>query len=241
MARRKNSKNVSGIGADPFGSKIILKSKELTDNQKKFLKLTLNDNTNIIFIGGPAGSTKTYISVYAALRQLQSHDNLDLLYVRTAIESAEKGLGALPGNIEEKFNPYMAPLEDKLTEILPRTTSIKRELLESRRVQAMPINYLRGANWNNKIVIADESQNFSFKELVTLITRIGKGTKLFVCGDFMQSDINGKTGFNEMFDLFNDQESKDKNIYCFKFTHEDIKRSQILKYIIYKLQRKLSV
>ena len=238
MARRKNAKFVSSLGGNPFGPKITLKSKELTEKQKEFLKLALNDNTNVIFIGGPAGSTKTYIAVYAALRQLQRNERSDLLYVRTAIESAEKGLGALPGNIEEKFNPYMAPLDDKLNEILPRTTGIKKELLDSRRVQAMPINYLRGANWDNKIVIADESQNFSFKELVTLITRIGRGTKLFICGDFMQSDINGKTGFNNMYDLFNDQESRDKNIHCFKFTHEDIKRSEILKYIIIKLQKK---
>jgi phosphate starvation-inducible PhoH-like protein len=238
MARRKNSRNVPTIGDDPFGPKITLRSKELTDNQKKFLTLALNDKTNIIFIGGPAGSTKTYIAVYAALRHLQQNNKLDLLYVRSAIESADKGLGALPGNVEEKFNPYMAPLQDKLTEILPRTTGIKGELLNTRRIQAMPINYLRGSSWNNKIVIADESQNFTFKELVTLITRIGKGTKLFICGDFMQSDINGKTGFNNMYDLFNDQTSRDKNIYCFKFTYEDIKRSEILKYIITKLQKK---
>jgi phosphate starvation-inducible PhoH-like protein len=238
MARRKNPRSVPSLGNDPLGPRISLRSKDLTENQKRFLRLALHDHTNIIFIGGPAGSTKTYISVYAALRQLQYDDKLDLIYVRTAIESADKGLGALPGNVEEKINPYMAPLHDKLCEILPRTTGIQGELWESNRIQAMPINYLRGANWNNKIVIADESQNFTFKELVTLITRIGKGTKLFICGDMMQSDINGKTGFNHMFNLFNDPESREKNIHCFKFTEEDIKRSEILKYIITKLQKK---
>ena len=101
----------------------------------------------------------------------------------------------------------------------------------------MPINYLRGANWNDKIVIADESQNFSFKELVTLITRIGEGTRLFICGDMMQSDINGRTGFREMFNLFDDSISREKGIHCFRFTTADIQRSQILKYIIEKLQK----
>ena len=129
MARRKNPKSVPSLGNDTLGTKITLRSKTLTENQKRFLKLALHDQTNIIFIGGPAGSTKTYITVYAALRQLQNNERLDLLYVRTAIESAEKGLGALPGNVEEKFNPYMAPLEDKLNEILPRTTGIKKELM----------------------------------------------------------------------------------------------------------------
>jgi phosphate starvation-inducible PhoH-like protein len=238
MARRKNSRKVSDLGGDPFSPKITLRSKELTENQKKFLKLALHEKTNIIFIGGPAGSTKTYIAVYAALRLLQKSEDLDLFYVRTAIESADKGLGALPGSLEEKFNPYMAPLQDKLTEILPKTTGIKGELLNSQRIQAMPINYLRGSSWNNKIVIADESQNFTFKELITLITRIGRNTKLFICGDFMQSDINGKTGFEGMYNLFNDEESRGRNIHCFKFTAKDIKRSEILKYIISKLQKK---
>ena len=106
------------------------------------------------------------------------------------------------------------------------------------KIQAMPINFLRGANWLDKIVIADEAQNFSYKELVTLITRLGENSKLFICGDFMQSDINGKTGFAPMFDLFNDEESRKKGIQCFTFTQADIKRSQILKFIISKLTAK---
>ena len=69
--------------------------------------------------------------------------NLDLLYVRTVIESADKGMGFLPGALEEKFNPYMAPLDDKLEELLPPPASTKRELLESNRIQALPINFLR--------------------------------------------------------------------------------------------------
>ena len=99
----------------------------------------------------------------------------------------------------------------------------------------MPINFLRGASWNNKIVIADEAQNFTFKELTTLITRIGEGTKIFICGDSMQSDINGKTGFPSMCELFDDYKSKRRGIECFEFTHEDIKRSHLLKFIVSRL------
>ena len=190
----------------------------------------------IMFVEGPAGSTKTYAAVFAALRELQKNDDMDLLYVRTAIESADKGLGALPGTLEDKFNPYMAPLEDKLDELLPPTTPIAEELIQSGRIQAMPINFLRGANWINKIIIADESQNFTFKELVTLITRIGENSKLIICGDMMQSDINGKTGFYDMIKLFDCEESRDRGIHCFRFTEDDILRSKILKYIVQKLK-----
>jgi phosphate starvation-inducible PhoH-like protein len=216
--------------------KITLTCKNLTSKQKRFLKIALNSDTKIMFVAGPAGSSKTYMAVYSALRRLVEDGSLDLLYVRTIIECADKGLGALPGDIEEKFNPYMAPLQDKLYEILPKTNTAKGELFEKGRIDAMPINFLRGANWSNKTVILDEAQNATFKELMTLITRIGLNTTLYICGDFMQSDINGKTGFRKMFNLFNDSESEEKGIHCFEFSEEDIMRSEILKYIIKKLR-----
>ena len=211
----------------------------LTDNQKVFLSLALQEKTNIMFVSGPAGSTKTYMAVYSALRHLSADQDLDLLYVRTVIESAEKGLGALPGDIEDKFNPYMMPLEDKLMEMMPKTNTDRRDMLESGRIQAMPINYLRGASWKDKIIVADEAQNFTFKELTTLVTRLGVNCKLFICGDFMQSDINGKTGFRKMFKIFSDEESQKKGIHSFSFTKEDILRSPLQKFIISKLEKQL--
>ena len=238
MAKRKIIKETAEeMAKNTFKSKINLKGKKLSDKQKLFNDIATDENTNIMFVSGPAGSTKTYMAVFSALRHLQKDENLDLLYVRTAIESADKGLGALPGTLEEKFNPYMAPLEDKLDEMLPKTTPIKDDLMQSGRIQAMPINFLRGASWINKIVVADESQNFTFKELVTLITRLGDNSKLFICGDIMQSDINGKSGFKEMIKLFLDTESKDKGIHHFEFNEHDIFRSEILKFIIKKLKQ----
>jgi len=208
----------------------------LTEKQKLFLALALKEDTNIMFVSGPAGSTKTYMAVYSALRHLSANDELDMFYVRTIIESGEKGLGALPGSIEEKINPYMAPLEDKLMEMLPQNKTVRKELIDEGRIQAMPINYLRGASWKDKIVVADEAQNFTFKELTTLITRLGKNSKLFICGDFMQSDINGKSGYSSMFNLFKDQDSKDNGIHCFGFNKDDILRSELQKFIIGKLE-----
>ena len=236
MAKRADNK--CDIEIPQLPQTIHVNSLRLTDKQKKFLALAFDEETNIMFVAGPAGSTKTYMAVYAALRLLSAKEELDLLYIRTVIESADKGLGALPGDIDEKFNPYTSPLDDKLTEMLPKTNTTKKELLESERISAMPINYLRGASWKDKVVIADEAQNFTYKELTTLLTRIGKNCKLFICGDFMQSDINGKSGFGPMFDLFNDEESRDKGIHAFRFGKEDVLRSQILKFIISKLESK---
>ena len=109
-------------------------------------------------------------------------------------------------------------------------------LKKSELLSAKPINYLRGASWADKLIVADEAQNFSYKELVTLITRIGENSKMFICGDFMQSDIKS-SGFKQMFDLFNDEISQENGIFCFQFDNNDIYRSGILKFIITKLEQ----
>ena len=218
--------------------KITVKNLGLTERQKDLVRLGIDENNKVIFICGPAGSTITFMAAYCALKKLKQSEDLDLLYVRTVIESADKGMGALPGDIDDKFSPYMAPIEDKLRELLPSTTGIASELIKKKRVQAMPINFLRGANWINKIVIADEAQNFTFKELTTLMTRLGNNSQLFICGDYMQSDINGKSGFKDMFNLFNDEHSRANGIQCFSFGLEDIKRSKIHSYIIKKISSK---
>lgn len=218
--------------------KFPVQSLDLTEKQKNFLKIALDKKTKIVFVSGPAGSSKTYISIYSALKTLSNNKSLDLLYIRTIIESADKGLGALPGGLDEKFNPYIIPLTEKLDEMIPQSTTVKTELITSGRIDAMPINFLRGTSWKNKIVIMDEAQNATFKELTTLVTRLGENCKLFLCGDLMQSDINGKSGYGDMIKIFDDEESVEKGIHTFRFNNSDIKRSAILKYIISKLNRK---
>jgi len=163
----------------------------------------------------------------------------DLLYIRSIAESADKGLGSLPGDISDKFDPFLMPLYDKLDEMVHEGDTAYMKQIG--RISAVPINFLRGANWNNRLIVADEAQNFTFKELTTLITRVGENTKLIICGDFMQSDINGRSGFREMFDLFNCEESQEHGITSFKFTNRDIVRSKILKYIVSKIENHKSV
>ena len=186
--------------------KIKLDPVKFTEKQKEFLKLSIARNTKAMFIRGPAGTTKTYLAVYSALQLFNINNDYDITYIRTIAESGEKGLGALPGDVSEKFNPFMLPLNDKLEEMISPQDKVFLE--QKKIINALPINYLRGANWIDRIIIADESQNFTFKELTTLITRIGKNTKLFICGDPMQSDINGKSGYRAMCERFSDEESK---------------------------------
>ena len=215
--------------------KLSLKQFDLSEKQKQFLKIAFDKDTKMVFVLGPAGSSKTFIATYAALQLFNMDNEYDIFYVRTIAESAERSLGHLPGDMNEKFNPFAMPLEEKLREIIQENRI--RMLFEEGIVSCAPINYLRGASWKNKIVLADEAQNFTKKELITLITRIGEDTKYFICGDLMQSDINGKSGLNEIAKIFNDEESKKNGIHVFTFDKADILRSEILKFIISKLEK----
>ena len=208
---------------------------KFTVKQRQLLDSILSDDVKIIFVAGPAGSSKTYMSVYGCLQIMAKDFEKDLPYIRSIAESADKGLGSLPGDISDKYDPFLMPLYDKLDEMVHEGDTAYMKQIE--RISAVPINFLRGANWNNRLIVADEAQNFTFKELTTLITRIGEETKLIICGDFMQSDINGRSGFKEMFDLFNCEESLDHGITSFQFTNKDIVRSKILKYIVSKIEK----
>jgi len=206
---------------------------KFTDKQQQLLKILLGDETKIVFVAGPAGTSKTFMAVYAALN-LINHNEKDIIYIRTIAESGEKSLGSLPGTIGEKFQPYLLPLEDKVQEIIEAIDA--HRLKEAGSISATPINFLRGSTLTDKIIIADEVQNFTFKEITTLLTRIGDGSKIFLCGDFMQSDIKGKNGFFDFYNLFSDEDSERHGVFSFEFTEEDIKRSEILKFIIRKIK-----
>lgn len=207
---------------------------DLTEKQKGILELILDKKTNIVFISGCAGTSKTYLAVYAGLMALNNKTQSDILYLRSAIESASKSLGYLPGDKDLKTEVYLAPLKDKLDELLPRTEM--EELMKDGRIKGEMVNYIRGSSWNAKYVIAEESQNYSKNEILTIMTRLGKHSKLIIIGDPGQVDMKEKSAFMPFFDLFNTEESKDYGIYCVSFTRADIVRSKILGYILDKIE-----
>ena len=235
--KRFNNADSVDIRLTP-SSKIKIKKRnfKLTPKQIKLLGIILDPENKIIFISGAAGTSKTYMALCAAIEMMSEDSEKELIYIRSIIESADKGLGSLPGDISEKFDPFLMPLYDKLEEIAaPQDVA---HLKSIGRISAIPVNFLRGASWTNKIIVADESQNFSIKELITLITRIGEGSKIIICGDSMQSDIGKcRSGFMPMMHTFSDEESKSRGIQTFAFTQEDIVRSEILKFIVKKLEQ----
>jgi phosphate starvation-inducible PhoH-like protein len=214
-----------------------LRGLEWTPKQSSFIDLATDKDTKIVFLSGPAGTSKSILAVYSALMLLNQKRVSDIIYVRTIVESAVHSMGTLPGDADQKLHFFVSVLNDKLEELLP-AADIKR-LHTDERVKGMPVNYLRGASYNAKVVIVDEAQNATFSELLTSLTRIGKFTKYFILGDPMQTDLKHKeqSGFKLMFDLFNDEESRQQGIHCVEFTKDDIMRSEILKFIIDRVEK----
>tara|TARA_R110000824_G_scaffold143979_2_gene311774 strand:- start:15974 stop:16645 length:672 start_codon:yes stop_codon:yes gene_type:complete len=207
---------------------------ELTEKQAEFHKVMRDPKTRIVFISGPAGTAKTFLSVYTGLYKYYENSSINILYLRSLAESADKGMGFLKGTIEDKFGPYMGPLEDKLEELLIPAEKKHMELKQV--IQAAPINFMRGATWRNKAVIVDEAQNMTIKELTTIVTRISTNSTLFICGDTMQSDIKS-TGFERFCKTFNDEESRTNGIYHLEFGKEDIIRDKIIRYLVEKIEK----
>lgn len=205
-----------------------------TEKQKKFLEIALDKNTRIMFVRGPAGTSKTLISVYVSLKLLNEGRISDIIYARSAVESSDSHLGFLPGSADDKLSYYRLPLMDKLDELLSKNDVDM--LIKEQRVSMYPVNFSRGLSWNAKAIILDESQNSSRKEIITMTTRLGHYNKLFVLADPLQTDLpsNRAGGFEEIFSLTkeNEKEANSHGIFTFEFDKTDIVRSELVKFLV---------
>lgn len=207
-----------------------------TEKQKALIELGASKEAKIIFLAGPAGTSKTLTSVRIGLELLNQKKVSDLIFVRAAVESADSKLGFLPGDIAGKYEPYMGPFEDKIEELLPAGEA-KRLKTEGRLVY-QPINFIRGASWTARCVIVDECQNMTLNEIQTILTRIGKFTRMILCADSAQSDLpkSKQGGFDKCLHMFNTPEAERMGIYSLAFTEADIMRSEICKFIVKAFQ-----
>lgn len=205
-----------------------------TDKQKQIIDAALDKKTNIIILNGLPGTAKTLLSVYCSLMLMNEKKVSDLIYIRSLIQSMDGQTGFLTGDLDEKTKYYNIPLYDKLEELLSKPTIDFLEKQE--RIKTYPVSMLRGYNFNAISVICDEAQNLLFDSLVTVATRVGKFSKLFICGDStLQNDLGKKSGFKDFCRMFNDEESKQQGIVYFELGTEDIQRSGITKYIVEKV------
>ncbi|MFZ7103454.1 MAG: PhoH family protein [Peptococcaceae bacterium] len=162
-----------------------------TIGQYKYVK-ALREN-DIVFGIGPAGTGKTYLAVVMAIKALRNKDVQRIILTRPAVEAGEK-LGFLPGDLQDKVDPYLRPLYDSLYDILGIETA--QRYMEKRIIEIAPLAYMRGRTLDDSFIILDEAQNTTPEQMKMFLTRIGFGSKAVVTGDITQVDLprNNESG-----------------------------------------------
>ena len=143
-------------------------------------------NKDIVFGIGPAGTGKTYIAVAMAVDALKNKKVEKIILARPAVEAGES-LGFLPGDLQEKVDPYLRPLYDALFDVLGRENAVR--LKEKETIEIVPLAYMRGRTLDNAFIILDEAQNTTREQMKMFLTRMGFGSKMVITGDVTQIDL----------------------------------------------------
>ena len=206
-----------GVSGKPILAKTI--------NQKKLYdSITSND---LVFAVGPAGTGKTYTGVAMAVKSLKEKEIKKIILTRPAVEAGEN-LGYLPGDLKEKLDPYMQPLYDALTDMIPSNKLEK--LLDDRTIEIAPLAFMRGRTLDNAFVILDEAQNTTPAQMKMFLTRMGMNAKFMVTGDPGQVDLPRKisSGLTEVIKIL----SNKRGIKIIHLDDKDVIRHPIVKKVI---------
>ena len=158
--------------------------KPKTLGQKSYVSMI--NNNDVVFGIGPAGTGKTYLAVAMAIRAFKNNEVNRIILTRPAVEAGES-LGFLPGDLQDKVDPYLRPLYDALFEIFGFETY--QNLVEKGAIEVAPLAYMRGRTLDNSFVILDEAQNTTFEQMKMFLTRLGYGSKAIITGDITQIDL----------------------------------------------------
>lgn len=178
-----------------------------------------------LILAGSAGTGKSYISLYLAIRKAMEDDHKNVLIVRSAVQSRE--IGHTPGTLQEKEDLYAQPYKDIVNKLF-HTAGAWNELKKTGKVDFQTTSFIRGLTFDDTIIILDEAQNLTFHELNSVLTRVGKGTQIIICGDMRQSDLNvkkEKTCWQDMLAAF----GKVSNVDIINFLPADIVRSGFVR------------
>lgn len=204
----------------PYSS--IAKVEAKNEKQRQYLE-SIEKNT-LTFGIGPAGTGKTFLAVYQALCHLWSKKVHRIIITRPVMEAGEK-LGYLPGDLNEKMDPYVRPIFDAMIDMIGIDEMKKK--IDSGRIEIAPLAFMRGRTFNDCFVILDEAQNCTYEQLKMALTRLGHGTKCIVNGDPAQSDLPN-SGLKATIAALANMDDVGK----VRFTAVDVERSEIVKKLV---------
>ncbi|EOZ96785.1 Phosphate starvation-inducible protein PhoH [Indibacter alkaliphilus LW1] len=207
-----------------FGNKgLVIKPK--SPNQRKLVDASFKND--LVFALGPAGTGKTYIAVALAVRALKNREVKRIIITRPAVEAGEN-LGFLPGDLQEKLDPYLRPIYDALADMVP--SEKLKFYQETRVIEIAPLAYMRGRTLHDAFVLLDEAQNTTSEQIKMFLTRMGPNSKVIITGDQTQVDLPSrqKSGLKEALAVLKDV----KGIGVVNLSGKDVIRHKLVKSII---------
>lgn len=212
---------------------VKIKKLDFRLTKKQVEVLNVLDANKIITITGPPGTSKTFIACYSAVQALLAGKCKKIILSKpTEVLSGTKDPGALPGTLEEKMAVYAESFIDSFEEFLSHKDF--RHLWDEKLIEFKPAQFLRGRSLKDSYIIIDEFQNFDIKALKSIVTRLGRNSKIVFMGDTRQNDINKKY---VAVDIFNEIISPIDGCDTFRFDRKDIVREQILIDIIDRFEQ----
>ena len=204
------------------GGKVV---KAKTLGQKNYVK-AIEKNTIVMGVG-PAGTGKTYLAVAMAVKAFKAHEVNKIILTRPAVEAGEK-LGFLPGDLQNKVDPYLRPLYDALFDMFGADTFAKH--MEKGTIEVAPLAYMRGRTLDDSFIILDEAQNTTREQIKMFLTRLGFNSKMVITGDITQIDLpdSNKSGLIDAMRILKNVD----DIAVMHFTENDVVRHKLVQDII---------
>lgn len=220
--KQTKSESVKGVLLYNISGKAI---KNKSENQLKFIRAV--EHTDMVFVVGPAGTGKTYLSIAMAVKALKEKTARKIILSRPAVEAGEK-LGFLPGDMRDKIDPYLRPLYDALEDMIPAVKL--QEMVEKDVIQIAPLAYMRGRTLSDAVIILDEAQNTTSAQIRMFLTRMGQNTKMIITGDLTQIDLPRgiRSGLKEAISVLRGVEG----ISFVELQEKDIFRNQLVTRIV---------
>ena len=199
-----------------------------TLNQENYITQLIDDQKRIVFAIGPAGTGKTMLAMLAAIKAYKQGQVDKIILTRPAVGTDDERHGFLPGDINAKMEPWTRPLFDVLHEYYsPQDTA---KMLDEQIIEISPLAFMRGRNFKNAYIVADEVQNTTINQMKMLLTRLGENCKLVATGDIEQTDITRNNGLKHIMDCLNNQSTS--MIAMTAFTEKDVQRSEVVKEVL---------
>ena len=196
--------------------------------QEQYIAHLLNDSKNIVFAVGPAGTGKTMLAMLAAIKAYKEGQVERIILTRPAVGTDDERHGFLPGDINAKMEPWTRPLFDVLHEYYsPQETA---RMLDEQILEISPLAFMRGRNFKNAYIVADEAQNTTINQMKMLLTRLGENCKLVVTGDVEQTDIIRNNGLEHIIHVMNNRKTSLLGLVA--FTQRDVQRSEVVKEVL---------